>query len=164
MAGPFAYRNFTTLLRAPGLLFRDRRMLGMKVINKTGSSIAVNKLVSISGYDTTSKCVKVVLADADAAGLHTDVYVTRAAIANNAVGYVYKGFMSTATLDTNSATTAGDPVFLSGTAGAFTHTELTGVGKTSIIVGYVQVKSSTVGQIAWDIQPVKLYATIDQNA
>lgn len=160
----FSLRNFTQVLRAGGLVFRNRRVIGIRVINKTGSTIAVNKLVSIQGYDVTSKFPKIVLADADAAGKHTDVYVTKAAILNGAIGDVYKGFMSTADLNTNSASAAGDPVYLSATAGAFTHTALTGAAVTRILVGYVQVKSATVGQIAWDIQPVELISSIDQNA
>jgi hypothetical protein len=165
MAAPFStrFRNFTSILRAGGFVFRSRRTLGIRVINKSGSSIAANKLVAISGYDTTSKLPKIVLADADAANLATDVYVTTAAIANNAQQDVYKGFMSSADLNTNSATTVGDPVYLSATAGAFTHTAPTGSNARVQIVGYVQVKSATVGQIAWDIQPPSQLGVNDIN-
>src|SRR5258708_6530264 len=107
---PFQIRNFTQVLRVGGILFRGPRTLGMRVINKSSSSIAANKLVAISGYDVTSKKPKIVLADADVAG-HMDVYVTKAAIANNTVGDVYKGFLSPATLDTSGVTTVGDPVY-----------------------------------------------------
>lgn len=158
------FRNMFSNLRADGFGFKLRRGFFLPVINSTGSDIAVNKLVTISGYDVTSKLPKIVLADTDAAGLHTDVWVTRAAIANGKTGKVWKGFMSTPNIDTSSATAAGDPVYLSATAGAWTATAPTGAAVTQIIVGYVQVKSSTVGQIAWDVQPVKLYSTIDQNA
>lgn len=157
-------RNTTELVRAGGFLFRSRRMFGIRVINKTGSAIAANKIVTISGYDVTSKLPKIVLADSDAAALATDVYVTPKAVADGAKTDVYKGFMSPATIDTSGATTVGDPIYLHTTAGAFTHTAPTGTGVRRILVGYVQVKSSTVGQIAWDVQPTVLWATIDQNA
>lgn len=160
----FTIQNILGVLRADGFIFKKRRTLGLRVINKTGSSIAVNKLVTVSGYDTTSKLPKIVLADADAAGLHTDVYVTKAAIANNAQGDVWKGFMSSADIDTSSATAAGDPVYLSTTAGGWTATAPTGAAVTQQVVGYVQVKSATVGQIAWDVQIPNLWGTEDQNA
>lgn len=148
-------RNFAGNLRADGFLLKGRRTHGIRVINKTGSSIAVNKPVAISGYDTTSKLAKIVLADADAAG-HLDVWITKAAIANGAIGNVFKGFMSTADLNTNSASAAGDPVYLDTTAGALVYTAPSGGDDRVQILGYVQVKSSTVGQIAWDVQaPIK---------
>jgi len=162
----FTYRNVNFLTRLPGILFRDRRMIGMKVINKTGSTIAKNKPVTLSGYDTTSKCIKIVLADADAANLHQDVFITRAQILDGKVGYVYKGFMSSADIDTSGATAAGDPVFLSTTAGGLTFTTgPTGAAVCQLVIGYVQVKSATVGQIAWDVQtyPNKT-GTVDANA
>jgi len=166
MAAFFTYRNYTHLMRAPGLLFRTARQLGVRVINKTGSSIAKNVPVCISGYDTTAKALKVVLADADAALIHQDVFITRAAIANNGVGYVYKGFMSSADINTSGATAAGDPVFLSTTAGGLTFTTgPTGAAVVQLVIGYVQVKSATVGQIFFDVQtyPNKT-GTVDANA
>lgn len=148
-------RNFSGNLRADGFVLKQRRTFGLKVINKSGSAIAVNKPVAIVGYDVTSKLVKVVLADADASG-HQDVWVTKVAISNNGTGHVFKGFMSTANLNTNSVATVGDPVYLDTTAGAFTFTAPSGGDDRVQILGYVQVKSSTVGQIAWDVQaPIK---------
>ena len=164
MATFFPMRNWVHVLRASGFVFRQRRTFGLRVINKTGVSIAKNVVVTISGYDVTSKLPKIVLADNDAAGLHTDCYVTKAAIANNAQADVFKGFMSSADINTSGATAAGDPVFLSATPGGFTHTAPTGAAVTRILVGYVQVKSATVGQIAWDVQPNVLNSTIDMNA
>lgn len=149
------FRNYKNILHADGFAFLNSRKLGMRVINKTGTTIQEDKLVAISGYDTTSKRPKIVLADADVAG-HTDVWVTKADIADGKTGFVFKGFMSEADLDTNSATAAGDPVYLSTTAGSFAHTAPTGTNSRQQIVGYVVVKSATVGQIEWDVQnPVR---------
>lgn len=156
-------RNYSGNLRADGFIFKARRSQGIRVINKSGSTIAVNKLVAISGYDTTSKLPKIVLADADAANLATDVYVTKAAISNNASATVFKGFMSTATLDTSGVTTVGDPIYLDITAGAFTATAPTASNARVVLVGYAQVKSSTVGQVAWDIQPPQKIGSSDIN-
>lgn len=143
-----AFRRFSAKLQADGFVFKNSPKIGIQIINKTGSSIAADKLVAITGFDTTSKRPKVVLADADVA-THYDLYVTDAAIANNAKGMVYKGALSAANLDTNSATTAGDPVYLSATAGAFAHT----ADYTTSVqpVGFVVAKSATVGQIFWQL-------------
>lgn len=155
-------RNFAGVLRAPAFLTKGIRSIGIRVINNTGSSIAANKLVAVSGYSTTAKLPKIVLADADVAG-HGDVYVTSAAIANGAKGDVWKGLLSAASLDTNSASTVGDPVYLSTTAGAFTHTAPTAVNARTQLVGYVQVKSASVGQILWDIQQPSKFSTNETN-
>lgn len=133
-------------------------MSGRRVINKTGSSIAADKLVAISGLDATSGLPKVVLADADVAA-HDDVYITTAAIANNAKGTVQKGALSAATLNTNSASAAGDPVFLDTTAGGFAHTAPVTPTSRQQPVGFVVVKSATVGQILWVISPVRKIGT-----
>jgi hypothetical protein len=136
---------------------------GQAVINSTGSSIAANKLVAISGLDTTSGLPKIVLADADVAA-HEDVWVTLDAIDNTDTGVVYKGGLSAATLNTNSASTAGDPVYLSTTAGGFAHTApSTGISRVHP-VGMVVVKSATVGQILWDIGPVRKIGTNEIQA
>ena len=132
--------------------------LGLAVINKTGSSIAANALVAVAGLDTTSGNPKIVLADADVAA-HDDVWVTTAAIANNASGVVYKGALSPASLNTNSASTAGDPVYLSTTAGGFAHSAPSASNSRVQPVGFVVVKSASVGQILWVIGPVRKIGT-----
>lgn len=124
----------------------------LAVINKSGSNIAADKLVVATGLDTTTGKPKIVLADADVVG-HEDVYVVTAAIDNNAEGYVVRNRLSAANLNTNSASAAGDPVYLSATAGGFSHTKPT-LGKV-IPVGFVVVKSATVGQIRWNIGRVQ---------
>lgn len=140
--------------QAGGFLFKKYRRMGLRVINKTGSSIATDKLVALSGYDTTSGLPKIVLADADVAG-HQDVFVTDGAIADGAQGHVYKGGVSAATVDTSSASAAGDPVYLDTTAGAWTATAPSTPTSRVIRVGHVVVKSSTVGQIHWDMTTQK---------
>ena len=136
---------------------------GLEVINKSGSSIAADKVVAVMGLDATSGKPKIVLADADVAG-HVALYVTTAAIANNAEGVVVKSALSAATLNTNSATSAGDPVYLDVTAGAFTHTAPTGADDRVQRVGFVLVKSATVGQIFWDIAQTEVIGTNELQA
>lgn len=163
MANPKNIRNFESVLRAGGFLTRSAgRLIGMKVINKTGSAIAADKLVAISGYDVTSKLPKIVLADADAADLATDVFVALSSISNGAYGNVYKGGTSAATLNTNFGT-VGDAVYLSATAGAFTGTAPTDPAARVQVVGYTMVKSASVGQIKWDIKPVSKLSSNDFN-
>lgn len=161
MAFQNVYRNFSHILRADGFAFRSRRKFGIQVINKTGVTIATDKLVSISGYDTTSKLPKIVLADADASGLSNDVYVTVKSVADGKSAVVFKGAWSASNLNTNSITTAGDPVYLDVTAGGFAVAAPALAGARQMIVGYVQVKSATVGVIAWDIQPPVRLAAAD---
>lgn len=145
------FRTINANLRAASFIPLKGGGFGMRVINKTGSDIAVNKLVAITGFDVTSGRPKIVLADADVSG-HDDVYATKKAIANGAEGTVYKGFLSTATLNTSGVTTVGDAVYLDTTAGAFTATApTTGISQV-IPVGFTTVKSSTVGQVFWNIQ------------
>lgn len=163
MPSPSNVQRFAYYTQAPGFLLKDRRTFGIRVINKTGSAIAANKLVALSGFDVTTKHIKVVLADADAANLSTDVYVTKASISDGARATVYKGFLSTSNLDTSGATNAGDPVYLDTTAGGFTSTAPSAGNASVTVVGYVVVKSSTVGQIAWDVQPTQKYSSLQSQ-
>lgn len=145
-------------IRMGGALFYQGFRLGLKVINKTGSDIAAGKVVAVSGFDTTAMCPKVVLADVDVAG-HDDLFITFNPIANDAEGNVYKGGVSAANLDTNSATAAGDPVYGSTTAGDFQHTAPNGSDDDVQPLGWVMVKSATLGQIYWHISPVRKNGT-----
>ena len=145
---------------AGGFLNKKYRGFGVRVINKTGSDITTDKLVAVSGYDTTAELPKVVLADADVAG-HRDIWVTDRTILNNGTGFVFKGAQSAANLDTNSASAAGDPVYLGTTAGGFTVTAPVTATSREQIVGYVIVKSATVGQIHWDIQEPNRFGSDD---
>lgn len=135
----------------------------LAVINKTGVTIDAGKLVAVSGLDATSGKPKIVLADADVAA-HDDVYVTTAAIETDDEGHVYKGALSAADLNTNSASTAGDPVYLSATAGAFAHTAPTGATARVQPVGFVVVKSATLGQILWLISQTRAIGTNELQA
>lgn len=137
-------------LTAGGFVTSKYNASGIRAINSTGSSIAADKLVAVIGYNTTSLLPKIVLADADVA-THTDVYVTLAAIADGSEGYIYKGGLSAANLDTSGATTVGDPLYLDTTAGGFTSTAPTGADDRVVPVGWSTVKSSTVGQIHWHV-------------
>lgn len=148
-----ATRNVTRLngeYIAKRFISTDRRPDGIKVINKTGSDIAADKLVAISGYDSATKLVKIVLADPTNSA-HTDIWVTGSAITNGASGEVFKGALSAANLNTSSFSTVGDSVYLSGTAGSFS-ASVPNPG-SAFVVGYVHVISATVGQIVWDILP-----------
>jgi hypothetical protein len=140
-------------MRAGGFAFIKTTKLSQRVINKTGSIIAADKLVALLGFDTTSGLPKVVLADANVAA-HDNIYVTPDAIAIDAEAYVYKGAMSTPNLNTNFGT-VGDPIYLSETAGAFTGTAPTATDSVVYPVGFMAVKSATVGQIFWNIGPIR---------
>jgi len=145
---PFGQR----VINAGGVLTNKYKMNGIHVINKTGSAIAIDKVVAVVGFDTTTELPKIVLADANEP-THRDIYVTLAAIANGAEGQVFKGGLSSAVLNTNSATTVGDPVYLSETAGGFVHTAPSGA--VVIPIGWVATKSATIGEIHWHIGEVE---------
>ena len=136
-------------ITAGGFVNDTYKFNGIRVYNESGSSIGADKLVAVGvTYDVTKGLPNVVLADANNR-LHHDLYVTLNAIANNTEGYVFKGGKSAANLDTSGATTVGDPIYLSATAGGFVHTAP--VNGDVVLVGWSTVKSSTVGQVHWHI-------------
>ena len=152
--GPFGKR----VLAVGGIAHLKYKFVAIPVYNESGASIAADKLVAIIGYDVTKALPNIVLADANTA-THTDVYVTLNAIANNTEGYVFKGGKSASTLDTSGATTVGDPLYLSETAGAFTSTAPTASDAIVLPVGWSTVKSATVGAIHWHIGEAEKYGT-----
>lgn len=127
---------------------------GLTVKNVSGGSLAVGDLVYVNGTTTapatgTDPVATVTKADADAAGAaKTATYVVTKAMASNAFGKVGK-YLVARGVNTNSYTTVGDPVYLSTTAGASTPTAPT-LGNVQI-VGYVAVKSATVGIIVYNL-------------
>lgn len=130
----------------------------IQVRNESGSTIVADKLVALVNLDTATGLPLIVLADADVAA-HDDVWVTTASITTAATGTVRKLATSAATLNTNSASATGDPVYLSTTAGGFAHTAPTTAISRNQPVGFVLVKSATVGQILWHIGPVRMIGT-----
>lgn len=164
MANPSYFPLGSRVLTANGVVTGKYNMNGKHVINVSGSDIAINKVVAVIGFDTTSGLPKVVLADAND-GTHKDLYVTLQAITSAKEGNVFKGGLSTAVLNTNSATTVGDPVYLSETAGGFVHTAPTTSNSIQVPIGWVTVKSATIGQIHWDIGgAIKLGSNETQGA
>lgn len=152
MPGKIPTRTFNAHIRAASFQPLKGGGAGMKVINKTGSTLAVNKIVALTGFDVTSGLVKVVLADATIAG-HDDLYIVRYAITNNSKGFVFKGFLSTKDLNTNVGT-VGDAVYVDpASAGGFTITAPGTGNNNSTPVGFTTVKSATVGQIFWHVGP-----------
>jgi hypothetical protein len=127
---------------------------GLTVKNVSGGALAVGDLVYVNGTTTspatgTDPVATVTKADADAAGAaKVASYVVTKAMAANAFGKVGK-YLVARGLNTSAYATVGDPVYLSTTAGASTPTAPT-LGNVQI-VGYVAVKSATVGIIAYNL-------------
>lgn len=114
----------------------------VRVINKTGSSIADGKVVYINGFDVTSGRPTIALAKADVIGTSDPIGLATSTMANNAEGPVTAmGFLN----DLNtSAFSNGDPIFLSETtAGEFTATKPTLV----VPLGFVTKADATTGQV-----------------
>ena len=120
--------------------------VGVDVYNNLGA-LGIGVLVNLSSFDTTLG-VTMTKADADA-GIQA-THVTIDAIANTTAGVVYPLGLATGDVTNNldtSGTTIGDLVYLSGTAGGFVFTALTGADQLSQVVGVVKVVSATIGQI-----------------
>lgn len=146
---------------------KDRAVLpvheGLFVENAFAGDLAVGTLVYISGINTTAAnyaaglgLPKVTKADADAtAPANVATYVVTEIIKQSGFGKVARAFRSV-NVDTSAYALAGDKAYLSATAGATTETAPAG---TVQIVGYVEVKSSTVGVIVYDLR----HATITSS-
>jgi len=126
---------FDQLLLLSHLL--NGQVASVSVINKTGSSIGAFKLVRISGFDTTAGKLKIVLADKDSQTTLAQ-FVTRAAIANDASGVVYRAAAGTS--QNTSGLAVGDTVYL-GDDGAWSAT----AGRQK--VGVVKTVHATTGTI-----------------
>lgn len=133
-----------------GLKIADQDYGVMEVCNKTGVSIAAGKMVYISGFDATLKRPSITLADADTSAKVAQ-FITKAAIANNAKGLVYEKMELTG--QNTNAGNVGDPVYLSSTAGGWTLSAPTGADQVVQIVGFITVKSATVGKILFLLTP-----------
>lgn len=120
-------------------------------VRSEAASLAVNDLVYISGWSETHARHLVTKADANASGKQAQ-FVCRSAFAQNSNGLVYTAFRTAADVNTNAVTTAGDPVYLSETAGGWTETAPTGVNSTAQVVGHCAIKSATVGVIEFDLR------------
>jgi len=127
---------------------------GLTVKNVFAGTLAVGDLVYVTGTTTspatgTDPVATVTKADADAAGAaKVATYVVTKAMAQNSFGKVGK-YLVARGLNTSAYGSAGDPVYLSTTAGGSTPTAPT-LGNVQI-VGYVAVKSATAGIIAYNL-------------
>lgn len=122
-------------------------------IGKAATNLAQDDLVYVSGV-TAAGVPVFSLADADVLG-GTATWVCTATLASGATSgtkIFRKSALSVATLNTNAAT-VGDPVYLTstGTTGNTWSLSAPAVGIAVQVAGRVNVKSATVGQIAWDI-------------
>jgi len=127
---------------------------GLTVKNVFAGTLAVGDLVYVSGTTTSpatgsDPVPTVTKADADAAGAaKVATYVVTKAMTQNSFGKVGR-YLVARGVNTSSYSTVGDPVYLSTTAGGSTATAPT-LG-TVQIVGYVAVKSATVGIIVYNL-------------
>jgi hypothetical protein len=122
----------------------------VEVCNKTGGSLTSGMIVYISGFDATLRLPKIVKADADTSG-KAGQFVVKETIANNRSGFVYEK-AEIGDLNTNAGV-VGDPVYLSATAGEWTLTPPVGADQIVQIIGWITVKSATIGKIVFLINP-----------
>ena len=132
---------------------------GLDVENVFAGALAAGTLVYVSGVNTTSTNLavlgmsQVTKADADAAApANVATYVVVDAIAQSGFGKVARAFTQV-NVDTSGYTTVGDPVYLSIVAGTSVPVDpsIASSVATGQRVGYVKVKSATVGEIAYDL-------------
>lgn len=123
-------------------------------VGKAATNIAQDDLVCITAV-TASGVPVFSIADADVAAKQA-TYVATAALASGATSStpIFRlNVLSAATLNTNAGN-VGDPVYLTttGTTGnTWSLTAPSAAGSIVQVVGRINVKSATVGQIAWEL-------------
>lgn len=124
---------------------------------QASTNLAKNDLVYISSV-TAAGVPIVTPAVSNVAGKSAVFVVTDTTILSGAQGTVAVSGLSSADLNTNAAT-VGDPVYLTTTGtttNTWTLTEPTAGASNSQVVGHVNVKSLTVGQISFNLlEPIK---------
>lgn len=132
--------------------------ISLPVVNATGSAIAANKAVSVTGWDSTTGRFKVVLADADTTMIFAKS-VTHEAIANGGTGSLrLAGYLlETSGLNTTGSS-LGAPVYL-GAAGALSLT----AGAIAQVVGYVATLAAS-GSIRVAVQDPNLASAFSSTA
>lgn len=119
--------------------------------NGTGGTLARGTLVYLSSWNAASGLPTVTKADNDASGKEAQWVVLKAT--SDATPGVLGKYLHLTGQNTNAATSAGDPVYLSGTAGGWTVTAPTAANAIVQVVGFVAVKSATVGVVDFNIAP-----------
>jgi hypothetical protein len=132
--------------------------IGMAVWNATGTDIAAGKLVYLSGWNATHSMPQVTLATASTPDTLA-AFVSLGIIANGGSGLVGKHYTLTGQ-NTNSASAAGDAVYLGTTAGGYTVTSPSATAGFVQNVGRVAVKSATVGVIEFDLLAAPLIGAV----
>lgn len=154
----------------PGYLterdYKDRGLppekQGVSAYNDSGVSLTPGKLVYVSGWSLAPsgggwvRNVKQAGASTTSPA-HRAEYVVLETIAVGSFGRVGKSGV-VRDLNTNGVTTAGDPVYLDTTLGAFSATAPTAAAANVQIVGFATVKSASVGVVRFDLsrEPVSL--------
>lgn len=117
---------------------------GVKEVIASGA-IAAGDLVYINGIDPTTGLYKAAKADADAPTAPAN-FVAPAAISDTARGFVV-GELIVTSVDTSGASAAGDPVYLSTTAGGWAHSAPSGAATVVQLVGAVITKHASTGSV-----------------
>lgn len=117
----------------------------VRFLNNTGGSLTRGTLVYQSGFNAASGLLTMAKADADAAGKEAQ-WVVLKDVANNGIGVAGK-FIRLTGVNTNAATSAGDPVYLSATAGAWAATAPTAANAIIQVVGFVDTKHASAGVV-----------------
>jgi len=116
--------------------------------NATGGAFAVGMLLHVSGYDATSGYLKMEKADADNSKPAQYVAVDTTADTKTTTVYDY---YDAVTFNTVGAS-AGDPVYLSVTAGTFSLSAPTGSDDVVQIVGRVKLHNNASGTVIIDLR------------
>lgn len=131
---------------------------GVAVYNDSGGALAAGTLVYVSGWTTTASGLAniraVKKADADgSAPANIATYVVTQAIAAGGYGRVARAAL-VSNIDTSGVSAAGDPVYLSTTAGAFTATAPSTAVSNVQRVGYAITKNASTGKVAFDLTAI----------
>lgn len=120
-----------------------------KVQNNSGSSIAKGSVVYISGANGDNPLIALADADSEATSSKT-IGIVEATIANGAQGYVIESGLITG-VNTGSAT-AGQPVWLSSTAGGFVFGNPPAKPANTVYLGVVTRANTNNGTILIKVQ------------
>jgi hypothetical protein len=144
------------------LAFSDPVEGPVRFLNSTGGSLTRGTLLYEVTMDPSTGLIVAGKADADAAGKQATWVCLTASVANGAQGVMGK-FAKVTGQNTNGVTTAGDPVYLSTTAGGFTATAPSASNAITQVVGYATVKHASAGVIEYRLPPAPIKTGSNEN-
>ncbi len=118
--------------------------------NETGSTLTEGTLVYVSGWNETQLTFLLSKADANVNGAMA-TFIMQGDLANNTSGTAYKTHRLES-INTSASSAAGDPVYLSETAGSWTLTAPTADTSFQQVVGRVAIDHASTGAVQFNLE------------